>query len=167
MSASRGCCDWAGFNWMRKFRLPTWQNSLNMRSLICFAVKLPPRIFSYKPHNSLPINTLLSDLTGPYSPARLIFSYRANLSLSLAITFHRGAFGVDLNLTASNLSLSLSIFFLFFILYFFAFSFPFSTYHLLYPIYRIFIFSVFFCGFLHEKTASTNGCCKFSYVVSV
>lgn len=118
------------------------------------AGNLSPYIFSYKPHslpsaNNLPpgltgqcssvsflyraqrfpvINIFRSGISRPAISRRHIFLYRANLSLSLAITFHQGAFGADLNLTASNLSLSFSIFFLFFVLYFFAFSFPFSTY---------------------------------------
>lgn len=102
----------------------------------------PSMHFSYKPRIPSLANNLPSDLTGQCSsvsflyraqrfpvinifrsgisrPAisrRHIFLYRANLSLSLAITFHQGAFGADLNLTASNISLSFSIsFFLFFI----------------------------------------------------
>ena len=40
-----------------------------MRSLICFAVKLPPRIFSYKPHSIPSANNLPPGLTGQQSPA--------------------------------------------------------------------------------------------------
>jgi hypothetical protein len=139
--------------------------------------KSPPCIFSYKPHSLPSANNIPSGLTRPalfrqlslqgttlsgyqhlpfrHQPASNLspptFLYRANLSLSLAITFHQGAFGADLNLTASNLSLSFSIFFLFFVLYFFYFFFSILYLPILHPIYRIFIFSVFFCGFLHKK----------------
>lgn len=53
-----------------------------------------------------------------------------------------------------------SLFFLFFCFFLFFLLFFHILYH---PIYRIFIFSVFFCGFLHEKTASITGCWKSSF----
>ena len=91
-------------------------------------------------------NIFHSGISRPTISRRPIFLYRANLSLSL----------------------SFSIFFLFFCSLFFLFflllSVFFAFFHILYhPIYRIFIFSVFFCGFLHKKTASITGCCKFSF----
>ena len=92
-----------------------------MRSLICFAVKLPPRIFSYKPHSIPSANNLPPGLTGQQSPAAPIFLYRANLSLLLATTFRQGAFGAGLNLMASNLSLSFFLFLSFCSLFFLLF----------------------------------------------
>lgn len=93
-------------------------------------------------------NTFHSGISRPAISRRPIFLYRANFSLLFAITFHQGAFGAGLNLMASNLSLSFSI-------SFFLFSSP-----LLNPIYRIFIFPYFFCGFLHEKTGRISAAGK-------
>ena len=114
-------------------------------------------------------NIFHSGISRPAISRRPIFLYRANLSLSLATTFCQGAFGADLNLTASNLSLSFSIFFLFFLFFIFLvfllLSVFFAFFHILYhPIYRIFIFPYFFCGF-PQKTASITGCCKISCAV--
>lgn len=137
------------------------------------AGNLSPCIFSYKPHSLPSANNLPSGLTGQRSsvsflyraqrfpvinifrsgisrPAisrRPIFLYRANLSLSLAITFHQGAFGVDLNLTASNLSLSFSIFCSLFFLLFLSHSLPTPS---LSNIPNFYFFRIFFADF-HKK----------------
>lgn len=129
---------------LREFRLPTLQNSLDMRSLICFAVKLPTHIFvqasqfhanqyssfrfdrparfrllSYMTQRFPTANIFHSGISRPAISRRHIFLYRANLSLSLATTFRQGAFGACLNLMAFNISLSFSIFFLFFLFFIF------------------------------------------------
>lgn len=148
----------------------------------------PSMHFSYKPRIPSLANNLPSDLTGQCSsvsflyraqrfpvinifrsgisrPAisrRHIFLYRANLSLSLAITFHQGAFGADLNLTASNISLSFSIsFFLFFIFLLFAPHIPSRPFFIQYT--EFLFFPYFFADFCTKKTASITGCCKFSF----
>lgn len=138
----------------------SWHAKLNL-----LRRQTPATHFLYKPHNFMPANTLLSGLTGqrysgcflyivhrfpsanifhsgisrPAISRRPIFLYRANFSLLFAITFHQGAFGAGLNLMASNLSLSFSISFFFVLLTPSSSNIP------------NFYFSVFFCGFLHEK----------------
>ena len=85
-------------------------------------------------------------------PPPPIFLYRVNLSLSLATTFHQGAFGVDLNLTASNISLSFSIFFLFFLFFIFCFFFPtFLPTTSSSNIPNFYFFRIFFADFCTEK----------------
>ena len=107
--------------------------------------------FLYMVHRFPSANIFHSGISRPAISRRPIFLYRANFSLLFAITFHQGAFGAGLNLMASNLSLSFSIsfHFLFFIFLLFLF------HSLLTPSSSNipnFYFSVFFCGFLHEKT---------------
>lgn len=130
---------------MRELRIPAGQNSLDIQSLICFAVKLPPRILSYKPHsipsaNNLPASNLppphlsLQSKSQPFACDNL--PSRRLRRQSQSYGFQHFAF---------------FFYFFLFVLYFFAFSSPHFTSSILHPIYRIFIFSVFFFGFLHEK----------------
>lgn len=133
----------------------------------CFVGNILPYIFSHKPHSLPSVNNLPPGLTGQCSSVS--FLYRAQRfpvinifrsGISRPAISRRHIFLYRANL---SLSLSFSIFFLFFVLYFFCFFFSILYLPFLHPIYRIFIFSVFFCGFLHKKTASITGCCKFSF----
>ena len=155
----------------------SWHAKLNL-----LRRQTPATHFLYKPHNFMPVNTLLSGLTGQrYSGCFLYMAHRfpsANIfhsgisrpaisrrpHLSLQSKFQ--PFVCD-NFSSRRLrrrSQSYGFqpfafffyFFLFFCSLFFLFFFAsfcfFAFFHILYhPIYRIFIFPYFFCGFLHEK----------------
>ena len=117
------------------------------------AGNLSPCIFSYKPHSLPSVNNLLPGLTGQACDN---FSSRRLRRRPQHYWFPTFRF-----LFLFSFYFFCSLFFLFFLLLsvFFAF------FHILYhPIYRIFIFPYFFCGF-PQKTASITGCCKISCAV--
>lgn len=133
--------------------------------------------FSYKPHNFPSANNLPSGLTGQRSSG--CFLYMAQ-RFPAANIFHSGisrpaisrrphlflqsksqSFACDklpsmrLRRRSQSYGFQHFAFFFYFFLFFifFAFSSPHFTSPLLHPIYRIFIFSVFFCGFLYKKNS--------------
>ena len=103
------------------------------------AGNLSPCIFSYKPHSLPSANNLLPGLTGQACDN---FSSRRLRRRPQPYGFQPFAFFFYF----------LSIFFVLYFSCFFCFFLFFAFFHILYhPIYRIFIFPYFFCGFLHEK----------------
>ena len=130
-----------------------------MRSLICFAVKLPPRIFSYKPHsipsaNNLPASNLppphlsLQSKSQPFVCDNL--PSRRLRRRSQSYGFQHFAF---------------FFYFFLFVIYFLLFAphIPSRPFFIQYT--EFLFFPYFFADFCTKKTASITGCCKFSCAV--
>ena len=127
----------------------SWHAKLNL-----LRRQTPATHFLYKPHNFMPANNLLSDLTGQrYSGCFLYMAHR----FPSANIFHSG---ISRPAISRRPHLSLQSKFQPFVCDNFSsrrlrrrsqsYGFqPFAFFF--YPIYRIFIFPYFFCGFLHKK----------------
>ena len=134
---------------MRELRLPAGQllDKLTADITLCFADNLSSYIFfSYQHHNLRRPMTFLSAWSASALPAN--FLYRPHISRPPAHSIPASA-GQQTPAAPSflhNKPQTFAFFFYFFLFLFFIFLFssPYSTSPLLFPIYRIFIFSIFF-----------------------